>query len=370
MIQKQITVNLGERSYPVYTGRDMLSSLPRTLDLHKIAKDVVLVTDGRVARFYAATVEKHLRHAGFRVTAIVVPPGEGQKNLQRASKIFTEMLAAGIGRNSALIALGGGVIGDLAGFVAATYQRGIPLVQVPTTLLAQVDSSVGGKVAVNHPLGKNMIGAFYQPVFVWADTDLLRTLPFREVVCGIGEIVKYGVALDKDLFAFLETNLNGILKLDPEPIHYVRSRCVELKSDIVSRDEKELGLRSVLNLGHTVAHALESAGKYRLLKHGEAVLLGIVAEGHIARQLGMIDQAILDRIVTLIQRIPVKAAINGLAVNDILKAISRDKKAVGRTNRFVLPTRMGETTIAENVDLRLVVDSLKYLRTLKRVPTL
>lgn len=366
MIHKQISVNLGERSYPIYLGRGMLSSFAPTLGQHKVAKDIVIITDRNVAPIYLRPIQKHLRHFGYRSTTIVVPPGEQQKSLGRAGKIFTEMLSAGIGRTSAVVAMGGGVIGDLAGFVAATYLRGVPLVQMPTTLLAQVDSSVGGKVAVNHPLGKNMIGAFYQPVFVWADADSLGTLPSREVVCGIGEIIKYGVALDPELFSFLESNLEEILKLEPERLSYVQSRCLELKSNIVSHDEKEEGLRSVLNLGHTVGHALESAGKYRLLKHGEAVLLGILAESYIARQLGMITEETLVRVVDLINRVPVKPVTDRLNVTEILEAINRDKKSIGRTNRFVLSSRIGEVKITDNVDSKLIRDSLKYLRKLKR----
>jgi 3-dehydroquinate synthase len=275
------------------------------------------------------------------------------------------MLKGGIGRNSVVVALGGGVIGDLAGFVAATYQRGVSLVQVPTTLLSQVDSAVGGKVAVNHPLGKNMIGAFYQPSLAWADAEMLTTLPFREIICGMGEIVKYGIALDSDFFSYLESNLEKILKLGPEELLHVQSRSLELKSHIVSEDERETGLRSVLNLGHTVGHALEAAGKYRLLKHGEAVLLGMTAESYIANKLGILSGEDYKRIAELISRIPIKTGIGKLKTPGILRVMKHDKKSLGAEVRFILPSRIGEAKTVNRVDVRLVAESLRYLRKIK-----
>ena len=362
MILKQIDVNLGARSYPIYIGRGILSTFAPTLQQRGLVGRIVLIADNNVASLYLRPTEKHLRHFGYDTLSIVVPPGETQKSLTRAGKIFTEMLKAGIGRNSVVVALGGGVIGDLAGFVAATYQRGVSLVQMPTTLLSQVDSSVGGKVGVNHPLGKNMIGAFYQPALVWVDADMLVSLPSREIVCGIGEIVKYGIALDSDFFSYLELNLEKILNLDPEALFHVQSRSLEIKSRIVAEDEKETGLRTILNLGHTIGHALEAAGKFRLLKHGEAVLLGMIAEGYIANRLGMISDAIYERIVELIARVPIKSSIRNLKTPDILRAMKYDKKSIGGNIRFVLPFRIGEAKLVDRVESKLVVDSLTHLR--------
>src|SRR3990172_7308869 len=262
---------LGERSYPIYVGSDMGSDLGATCRKHGLPDQITLVTDRTIAKHYLRPVGNRLRAAGFEVFSTVIPPGEKEKNLSRAQALFTAMLKQGVGRKSAVLALGGGVVGDLAGFVAATYQRGVTLVQVPTTLLAQVDSSVGGKVAVNHPLGKNMIGAFFQPRFVWIDAETLKTLPPREIVCGLGEVAKYGVVFDAEFFAYLETNLERIQQLDAESMLAVQARCCELKAHVVSEDEREQGLRIVLNYGHTVGHALEAAGNYRVLKHGEAV---------------------------------------------------------------------------------------------------
>ncbi len=362
MIHKQIDVNLGARTYPIYIGREMLSTLAPTMQQRHIHGAIVLITDKIIAPLYLQPIERHLRHFNYETLSIVIPTGERQKSLARAGRIITEMLSKGIGRNSAIIALGGGVIGDLAGFVAATYQRGVALVQVPTTLLAQVDSSVGGKVAVNHPLGKNMIGSFYQPTLVWADADTLVTLPFREIICGIGEIVKYGIALDADLFSYLESNLDNILKLEPDALLHVQSRSLELKAHIVSEDETETGIRAVLNFGHTVGHALEAAGNYRLLKHGEAVLLGMLAESSMANKLGMISDEVYRRIAELIYRIPIKASVRNLKTSDILRLMKHDKKSIEGNVRFVLPVRIGEVKTVDRVDSKIVAGSLKYIR--------
>ena len=363
MIQNEITVNLGDRSYPIYMGRKMLSSFGPILQRRDVSKTIVVITDTHIAPLYLGPVEKHLHHFGFNIVPIIIPPGEREKNLSRAGSIFTKMLKTGIAREDAVIALGGGVIGDLAGFVAATYKRGIQLVQIPTTLLAQVDSSVGGKVGVNHPMGKNMIGAFHQPILVWADAEYLKTLPQRELVCGLGEVVKYGAAFDEKLFAFLEGNLGEVLQLHPEAVSTIQTRCLEIKSRIVSQDERESGVRSLLNLGHTVGHALEAAGNYRLLKHGEAVLFGIVAESYIARELGVIAEDVHRRIIGLIERVPLKSDLRRLKTDDIIRSLKGDKKSVGGRNRFIVSSRIGEAKILEGVDQKLIKASLKYLRT-------
>lgn len=366
MLHRQIVVPLGERTYPIYIGTEMTASFAVTCQQHRIAQTVVIITDTNVAKHYLKPLERNLLHYNFHVISIVIPPGERQKSLARANRIFTAMLEEGVGRASAVIALGGGVVGDLAGFVAAVYHRGIPFIQVPTTLLSQVDSSVGGKVAVNHPLGKNMIGAFYQPVFVWADVNCLKTLPKREISCGLGEIVKYGVIWDAELFSYLEEHLDDILRLDREAVMHVQSRCCEIKSHIVAQDERETGLRMVLNFGHTIGHALEAAGEYRVLKHGEAVLLGMIAESFIAREQGRIDTGTYERIERLIRRIPLPQKLASLKPAFILKAMSRDKKSVGGKKRFVLPARIGEVKVVEEVEPRLIQESLKLILAVRR----
>jgi 3-dehydroquinate synthase len=367
MIHRQIDVALGERSYPIYIGNSMNASFAPTCQQHGIPKRVVIMTDTNVAHHYLKPLERHLRHFQFDVSSIVIPPGERQKSLQRASAIFTELLKRNVGRKSAFVALGGGVIGDLVGFVAATYSRGVALIQAPTTLLSQVDSSVGGKVAVNHPLGKNIIGAFYQPKFVWTDSACLRTLPPREIACGIGEIVKYSVILDAELFAYIEANLDRILKLDQEAVMHVQGRCCEMKAHITSEDERETGIRTILNYGHTVGHALEAAGNFTAIKHGEAVLLGMVTESYLAREMGMVNAEIHERIVALIRRIPLKVRKGSLTLARVLQAMKHDKKAVDGKKRFVLPNRVGEVQIVDTVEPSLIRSSLKYLFSLQSV---
>jgi 3-dehydroquinate synthase len=350
---------LGERSYPIYFGIGMTALFTPTCQQHGIPRHIVIITDTNVAEHYLEPLENNLRQFEFETSSIIVPPGESQKSLTRANAIFTALLQRRTGRRAAIVALGGGVVGDLAGFIAATYQRGVTLVQVPTTLLAQVDSSVGGKVAVNHPLGKNMIGAFYQPKFVWIDGETLRTLPPREVICGLAEVVKYGIVFDAAFFGFLETNLDAIMKLDEAVIMQIQARCCELKAHVVAEDERELGLRAVLNFGHTVGHALEAAGNYRSLKHGEAVLLGMAAEAYIAQQMGLLSLEVLERIEAFVSRIPLEFKRVPLATSKILDAIRRDKKTVDGKTRFVLPVRLGEVRILDEVEPELVRLSVK-----------
>jgi 3-dehydroquinate synthase len=329
-----------------------------------ISDSLVIITDRNVAAYHLQPLLRNLLHYKFQPITIVVPSGEHQKNLHRANTIFTELLKKKISRNSTVIALGGGVIGDLAGFIAATYQRGIRLVQVPTTLLAQVDSSIGGKVGVNHPLGKNMIGAFHQPAFVWMDTDYLKTLPSREIICGLGEVVKYGVIRDAELFGFLESHIEKLLRLDTDAVIKVQAQCAAIKAEIVSKDEKESGIRIILNCGHTVGHGLEFAGHYTLMKHGEAVLLGLRAECFIAKEMKLLDTDSYERIDALIRRIPMKVNFFSLKIADIISAIGRDKKHVGAKLRFVLPIKIGNVKVVDDVSPSLIQKAVK--RTIKK----
>lgn len=360
MINHEIRVELGERSYFILVGSGILEKSASLLAREGVSGPVVIITDRNVGRRYLRPLHRHLTENGHEVLAITLSPGESQKNLKTALQSYTKMLKKRIGRTSTVIALGGGVIGDLAGFVAATYQRGIGLVHIPTSLLAQVDSSIGGKTGVNHALGKNMIGAFHQPKVIIADSDVLQTLPAREIVCGLGEIVKYGVILDEPLFSFVENNWNHLLQCDRETIIHVVGRCAKLKADLVSRDEKESSVRVILNCGHTIGHALESAGKYRSLKHGEAVLLGLAAESAIARKLNLLSTDDFERIVGLIRRLPLRLRLS-IRSNLILSLIGHDKKVRGGKNRFVLPVRVGETTVVEGVEPRLIREALNSL---------
>jgi len=368
LIYRHVDVALGERSYPIYIGEKMVASFAPTCEQHGLPKRMVVITDSNVAKLHLQPLLKNLKRLTFDPLPIVVPAGERQKSLRRAEAIYTEMLKRKVDRRSTVLAFGGGVIGDLAGFVAATYQRGVALVQVPTTLLAQVDSSIGGKVGVNHPLGKNMIGAFYQPKFVWTDLEMLRTLPDREVVCGLGEVIKYGVILDRDLFHFLEERLEKILTLDGESFLHVQARCAELKAEVTSRDEREAGLRAILNFGHTVGHALEAAGRYKTLKHGEAVLLGMIAESLIATELGLLPREEHERIVALIRRVPMRASLRSLQPSEVIAFMAHDKKSVEGKNRFVLPTRIGEVEVVENVEHSLLRSALASTARLYSLP--
>jgi 3-dehydroquinate synthase len=361
VIQRQIDVALGERSYPIYFGTGVAAQFGPTCRQHGIPRRVVILTDRNVAPHYLEPLQASLMESGFDVMSLVIPPGETQKSLFRANTIFTTLLREGVGRTSAIVALGGGVIGDLAGFIAATYQRGVTLIQVPTTLLAHVDSSVGGKVAINHRLGKNMIGAFYQPKFVWVDGQTLHTLPPREMVCGLAEVVKYGVILDAEFFASLEQNLDAVLALDPAAVLHIQTRCCELKAQIVAEDEREQGLRIVLNYGHTIGHALEAAGKYRTLKHGEAVLLGMAAENYLAQQLGFLSSEVLMRVEALIRRIPLILRRSNVSPSAVLQAMVHDKKSIDGKARFVLPVRLGEVRVVDDVDPELIRASLRYV---------
>jgi 3-dehydroquinate synthase len=359
MLDRHIDVSLGDHSYPLYIGTDCLSEFAPTCRRHNIPDTIVLITDRTVARYHLRELLQSLKRNGFLVTTIVIEPGEARKSLPRANAIYTEMLEKRIPRNSAIIALGGGVIGDLAGFIAATYQRGVELIQMPTTLLAQVDSSIGGKVAVNHPLGKNMIGSFYQPEFVWMDAGYLRTLEGREILCGLGEVVKYGIIRDPELFSLLESKIENAAALENDVLTRIITTCAALKGRIVSEDEKERGVRVILNCGHTVGHGLEAAGHYRVLKHGEAVLLGLAAESLIANKLGLLDGNSCYRILSLVRRLPVQKRLSLLRMSAIVQAMKRDKKRIGAGIRFVLPLKIGAVKVVDNVDIRLARSAIR-----------
>ena len=357
-----IHVNLGPRTYPIYLGNQILSSIGPIVHERGFPSTIIIITDRTVRKFYLSHVANSLTHHGFTVHTITLSSGEHLKTLRTANRIFTELIEKKIGRSSAIVALGGGVIGDLAGFVAATYLRGIPLVQVPTTLLAQADSSVGGKVAVNHPLGKNMIGAFYQPRCVLSDVNVLRTLPQREVVCGLGEIIKFSVISDEELFQYLEQHLHDVLHLEPEVLTTVIARCCEIKATLVSKDEVEKGERIILNYGHTVGHALEAAGQYRALKHGEAVLLGMWVENRIAFLRESISQETYTRIQNLLQRLLPLLPASTIRDEDTLSAMTMDKKAMDGKVRMVLPRRIGEVFVAEGIREKEIESALKQLQ--------
>jgi 3-dehydroquinate synthase len=354
-------VDLGPRSYPIYVGNQILSSVGPILRDLSFPSTVIVVTDRIVEKLYLRHVTSSLKHHAFSVHSVVIPPGEHQKSLRTADRIFTHLIKNRIGRDSAIVALGGGVVGDLAGFVAATYLRGLPLAQIPTTILSQADSSVGGKVAVNHPLGKNMIGAFHQPKCVISDVDVHRTLPLREVVCGLGEVVKSSIIADAELFDFIEQHLDNLLRLDQDALISVIHRCCEIKASIVSKDEFEWGQRIILNYGHTVGHALEAAGDYTSYKHGEAVLLGMWVENVVARRRRLIGEEMYQRVQRLLGRLLPRIRFSNVRVKEALAAMSIDKKVLDGKMRMVLAKKIGEVCVVEGIGKDEILSALKEL---------
>jgi 3-dehydroquinate synthase len=360
---RTVRVPLGKRSYPIYIGTAIHSSLGSMFRRHNLTGTAVVITDKNVAPLYLKNVKQSLAGSGVEVHSIIVPSGEREKSLHRADAIYAELLQRKIERQSTIVALGGGVVGDLAGFIASTYQRGIHFVQVPTTLLAQFDSSVGGKVGVNHTLGKNMVGTFYQPDFVVADIAALQTLPRREMVCGLGEVIKYGVIRDRKFFSYTVRHIDAIIAKDPEILLRIVAECCRMKADIVSRDEREKNLRAILNFGHTVGHALEHAGGYRLLKHGEAILLGMVAETFAALRLGMISPMDAGRIENAVLSVPLPSASRlSFLPSTLFSTMRIDKKVSDGKIRLVLPTSIGKVALPIPVKESVILDSIAYLQ--------
>ena len=348
---RTVYVELGERSYPIYIGHGNLGEIGVRCAEHGSGRKVAVITDETVAGLYLSPVVESLREGGREVVEVVIPAGEEQKCLETMDGIYERLIRARLDRGCTVVALGGGVIGDLAGFVAATFLRGIAFVQVPTTVLAQADSSVGGKVAVNHRLGKNLIGAFHQPRFVLIDTDVLKTLPPREIRAGLVEVVKHGMIRDEAFFAFLEDRIEDLvmLRASPEVLDQVIERNCQIKGEVVSRDERESGLRAILNYGHTVGHALEALGAYRRVRHGEAVALGMMAAGRIAVEKGLFTEQELARQNGLLGKLGVRDGIEGFEPEDILEKMKLDKKVREGKVRFVLPERIGRVGIREDV---------------------
>ncbi len=347
-----VKVRLGDRSYDIEIGSSLDRVGERLLELG-LGKKMALITNPAVKKLYGQRLVDGLKRAGFIVMSIEIPDGEQYKNLDWANSIYTALLINSFDRKSALVALGGGVIGDLTGFAAATFMRGVPFIQVPTTLLAMVDSSVGGKTGVNHPMGKNMIGAFYQPKKVLMDLDVLRTLPKEELLSGMAEVIKYGVIRDSSFFEYLGTNQEKILSLDPDALGYVISRSCEIKADVVSADEREGGLRAILNFGHTVGHAIETAENYTM-RHGYAVAIGMVYASRLASKTGLCDQSVPDRVEKLIQSYGLPTDLSALSRKpspaELMATMQIDKKAEGGKVKFVLPKKIGEVAITKEWD--------------------
>ena len=342
-----LNVALGDRTYPIVIGPDLLNDTARLKPYLPQAR-VALVTNETLMPLYGERLLQSLTESHISVLPIVLPDGEAFKDWTALNRIFDALLEHRCDRKTTLIALGGGVVGDIAGFAAATYQRGVPLIQIPTTLLAQVDSSVGGKTAINHPLGKNMIGAFYQPQLVLADTDTLATLPVREFRSGLAEVIKYGLILDSSFFSWLEENMDKLVGRDSAALAYAIGRSCEIKAQVVAEDERETareGGRALLNLGHTFGHAIESALGYGVWLHGEAVACGMMLAAQLSKDLGMLDAISCARAVKLIERAGLVTAMPGISPDEMLDHMGRDKKNEGGAIRLILLKGIGVAVV-------------------------
>jgi 3-dehydroquinate synthase len=344
----KIRVELGERSYTIATGSGILKDIGKSLERFDFSKKAAIVSNPTVFDLYGKTLASSLSGSGFEIIEIILPDGEEYKNLSSVERIYEQLLKRRFDRRSVLIALGGGVIGDITGYAASTYMRGIDFIQVPTTLLAQVDSSVGGKTGVNHALGKNMIGTFWQPRLVWVDISALHTLSHRNFLAGIAEIIKYGIIWDSAFFDFIEKKRETLLSLNPDDLIHVIRRSCEIKADVVSRDERESGLRAILNFGHTIGHAIETATGYTTFLHGEAVSIGMHVEAILAHEAGLIDSDEVSRIQHLLKTFGLPTEIPaGIDLTVLFKAMKLDKKAVSGNVKFILPEQIGRVRIRE-----------------------
>ena len=343
--EHRVTVGLGDRAYDIVIKRGALAEVGERLASVGLSGKAAVVTNPVVGRLYGATVLRSLKGAGFRTVLVTLPDGERHKTLRSVARVLDALAAARFERRSTVIALGGGVIGDLAGFAASVYQRGIQFVQLPTTLVAQVDSSVGGKTGVNHPLGKNLIGAFYQPRVVVMDPMALTSLPEREWRAGLAEVIKYGVIADDQLFASLEENIEPIVKRDDDLVAHVVARSCRIKASVVAQDERESGLRRILNYGHTIGHALESLGRYRRLIHGEAVAIGMVQEALLARRLGLCSDDVVARQRRLITQAGLPTDLPSVRFAPLWTAMQHDKKVSRGRVHCVLPRAIGQVEV-------------------------
>ncbi|KDR39969.1 3-dehydroquinate synthase [Caballeronia glathei] len=339
-----VNVELGDRAYPIHIGADLIAQTGLFAG-HIAGSSVAIVTNSTIDPLYGDALRRALAPLGKKVTTVVLPDGEAHKNWETLNRIFDALLTERADRKTTLIALGGGVVGDMTGFAAACYMRGVPFIQVPTTLLSQVDSSVGGKTGINHPLGKNMIGAFYQPQAVIADIGVLRSLPERELAAGLAEVIKTGAIADAEFFQWIEANIDALNRCDPQALAHAVKRSCEVKASVVAADEREGGLRAILNFGHTFGHAIEAGLGYGEWLHGEAVGCGMVMAADLSARLGKLDEASKKRLVDVIAaaRLPVRApALGADRYIDLMKV---DKKAQAGEIKFILLTRFGDVQI-------------------------
>ena len=355
-------VETATQSYPIFVGYGLLDELGEKMKQAALSGTAIIISDENVFSLYGSKVEGILKDAGFAVSSFVAPPGEETKNIDCAIKIYDFLVNHRVERDDIIIALGGGVVGDLAGFAAATFLRGIFWVQVPTSLVAMVDASIGGKVGVNHPEGKNIIGSFYQPNLVLADCQTLITLPQRELTSAWAEVIKHGLILDKEFFAFLESNVDGLAKLEPETLTRAIARSAAIKAQVVSQDEKEReGKRTILNYGHTMAHGLEAATQYKRFLHGEAVAIGMTGAAKLSQRLGLLSSDAVERQRALLQKFGLPTGFSGLDLTEVTRAMELDKKVKEKAIRWVLLQDIGKVVIRADVPQRDVLAVLQEL---------
>ncbi len=346
---RKVRVDLPENGYDILIGDGLETEIASFFESAGFSSKALILSDTNVGKLYAEKILEILRRTGKQPAVHLVPAGESSKALTEAERVYTKAIEQGLDRKSAIVALGGGVVGDLAGFIAATYMRGVPFVQIPTSLLAQVDSSVGGKVAVNHRLGKNMIGAFYQPKRVFIDLSCLSSLPKRELFTGLGEVVKYGVIYDETFFSYLEEHVDAVLALRLEALEHLVVRSCEIKADVVSQDEREAGLRAILNFGHTMGHAIEKETRYVRYNHGEAVAVGMMGAAYLSRELGLIGDAEVTRLCELLQRFSLPTKAEGCTEDGMMASIFHDKKTVDGKVKWILMEGIGRVRAVSDV---------------------
>ena len=356
---EKILVRLKEESYPIFLTREGLEDIGSIMRRMDRLERVTVITDSQVEKRYLDVVEKGFRVAGYQVDHLVIPAGEESKSLEQASRIYDRLLELGVNRKGGLAALGGGVVGDLTGFVAATYLRGIDYIQIPTTVIAQVDSSIGGKTGVNLPQGKNLVGSFWHPRMVFCDIEVLKTLDQKEFVAGLAEVIKYGIIMDEKLFVFLEENIERVLQKEMEDLLFIVRRSVRDKALVVKEDEREVtGKRTILNFGHTIGHALEASARYRGYRHGEAVAIGMASAARLSESLGFCKGKIKDRIISLIQRAVLPTVVPALDEDDLIPIISVDKKATAGLINFVVVEDIGKVRL-EKIEPGLIGENFR-----------
>lgn len=354
---KRVKVKLGSNSYHIHIGSGILRQAGQLLREAGFSGNIVIITNPAVDRLYGNALKQNLDREGFKAVILPVPEGEKQKSLETAGKLYHELTDCYAERTTPILAFGGGVIGDLVGFVAATYLRGVPLVQIPTTLLAQVDSSIGGKVAIDHGQLKNKIGTFYQPRLVISDITILKTLDDRILSDGLAEVIKYGAIRDKRFLSYIEQNLDRIKSLDEAVLEEIVFRSARIKAEIVEKDEKDLGIRAILNYGHTVGHAIESASGFKI-EHGAAIALGMLAAAKLSNRMGLLARSELLRLTDLLHKAGLPTAMPKLEIKEIIEAVKHDKKVLKGKVRFILLKSLGRAFITDEVSLSLIEEIL------------